>query len=151
MANKDELIWFSLSAKFQARQERNEAVKSGKDFWPGLNSLLRFTWEIPSIRNVTHFTFIWAAQDWACAWLGLREGGGARACNLHIVLKAECMCSYELPGVWGLCLSWQSESVTGKANIHVAKKVKFRWEPCRCPNWAHSGTSVFLFFFLGQS
>lgn len=51
-----------------------------------------------SIRNVTHFTFIRVVRETEHApWLGLREGGGARACNLHIVLKAECMCSYELP------------------------------------------------------
>lgn len=84
-----------VSAKFQAQQERLKAAKSGRDF---LASSLHMG--DSSYQECDPF-YIHTSGARLSMRLArpAREGGGARACNLHIVLRAECMCSYELPGV----------------------------------------------------
>lgn len=81
-------------------------------------------------RNALSMRLIWSV--WG--------GGGARVCNLHIVQKPECMCSYSCMCCrGGLCLSWQhGESVTVKVNIHVVNEVKLCFRPCSCFNWTDS-------------
>lgn len=47
VVNEDGCVVFITPAGFQAQQKRNKGVKSGKEIWPGLIGLLRFTREIP--------------------------------------------------------------------------------------------------------
>lgn len=80
-------------------------------------------------------------------------GGEGHVSVIFTLFWNQCVCVAMVvcAAVWGLCLSWQGESVTVKANVHMVNEVKLCYMLLCFFNWTDSSATIFSQVFLRKS